>query len=66
MEKELEERSMPVRLRDSRAASDDGYDDYLTMAEELARSVRVASSKERLRILKSGKELLEEIRKYDT
>lgn len=66
MEKELEERSMPVRLRDSRAASDDGYDDYLTMAEELARSVRVASSKERLRILKNGKELLEEIRKYDT
>ena len=66
MEKELEERSMPVRLRDSRAASDDGYDDYLTIAEELARSVRVASSKERLRILKNGKELLEEIRKYDT
>jgi hypothetical protein len=52
---------MPVRLRDKRAASDDGYDDYLTVAEEVARSVRVAASKEKLRILKDCKGILEEI-----
>ena len=59
-EKELEERAVPLRLRDSRAASDDGYEDYLTQAEELTRSVRVAVSKEKIKILKDCKEILEE------
>ena len=32
VERELEERELPVRLRDKRAATDDGYEDYLTVA----------------------------------
>lgn len=56
---ELEERETPLRLRDSRAATDDGYDDYLTMAEELTRSIKVAASREKLRLLKDLKEKLQ-------
>ena len=56
-EKELAEREMPLRLRDSRAASDDGYEDYLTEAEELVRSRWVAASKEKLMLLKEYKGL---------
>lgn len=56
---ELEERETPLRLRDSRAAVDDGYDDYLTMAEELTRSIKVAASREKLRLLKDLKEKLQ-------
>lgn len=64
-EKELEERATPLRLRDARAASDDGYEDYLTMAEELTRSVRVAVSKEKIKILRDCKGILEEIDGHD-
>jgi hypothetical protein len=58
VEKELEERETPVRLRDKRAASDDGYEDYLTMAEATARMVRVAASMEKLKLLKGYKRRL--------
>lgn len=62
-EQELSERETPLRLRDSRAAPDDGYDDYLTMAEEMTRSVKVAVSKEKLRLLREYKGIEESIEK---
>lgn len=58
-ERELTERELPLRLRDKRAASDDGYKDYLTIAEETVRSVPVAATKEKLKRLKDYKNLLQ-------
>ena len=63
-EKELEERETPLRLRDSRAASDDGYEDYLTEAEELVRSRWVAASREKLRLLREYKGIENELERF--
>lgn len=41
-----------MRLRDERMAPDDGVENYLTQAEEVARSVRVAATLEKLKLLK--------------
>lgn len=63
VERELEERELPVRLRDKRAETDDGYEDYLTVAEATARMVRVAASREKLKLLKGyRRRLKKEIR----
>jgi hypothetical protein len=39
-------------MRDKRMAPDDGVENYLTQAEEVARSVRVAATLEKLKLLK--------------
>jgi hypothetical protein len=53
--KELDERMWPVRMRDPRAEPDDGVENYLTQAEELARSVRVAATREKIEMLEGAK-----------
>lgn len=42
-------------MRDTRMAPDDGVENYLTQAEEVARSVRVAATMEKLKLLKGFK-----------
>lgn len=53
--KELDERMWPVRMRDPRAEPDDGVENYLTQAEELARSVRVAATRKKIEMLEGAK-----------
>ena len=53
--KELDERMWPERMRDPRAEPDDGVENYLTQAEELARSVRVAATREKIEMLEGAK-----------
>jgi len=42
-------------MRDSRMAPDDGVENYLTQAEEIARSVRVAATMDKLKLLRDFK-----------
>ena len=53
----------PERMRDPRLAPDDGEGNYLTQAEELARSVRVAASREKVRLLEEAGEVLKKCEK---
>lgn len=60
LQKELEERMTPLRLRDKRAAVDDGYEDYLTEAEAMTRSVLVAASREKISLLEEFGDIIKE------
>ena len=42
-------------MRDNRMAPDDGVENYLTQAEEVARSVRVAATLEKLKLYRDYK-----------
>lgn len=42
-------------MRDKRMAPDDGVENYLTQAEEVARSVRVAATLEKLKLYRDYK-----------
>jgi hypothetical protein len=53
----------PERMRDPRLAPDDGEGNYLTQAEELARSVRVAASREKVRLLEEAGDVLKKCEK---
>lgn len=56
---ELAERMWPERIRDRRADPDDGVENYLTMAEEIARAPFVEVTKEKIRMLETAKDLVE-------
>ena len=46
-------------MRDSRVSPDDGLENYLTQAEALTRSVRVAATREKLKLLRDYKRFKE-------
>lgn len=49
----------PERIRDRRADPEDGVENYLTMAEEIARAPLVEVTKEKIRMLETAKDLVE-------
>jgi len=52
----------PERIRDRRAAPEDGVENYLTMAEEIVRAPLVEVTKEKIKMLETAKEL---VKKYE-
>ena len=58
--KRLRANSVPVRLRDKRMKSDDGYPDYVTQAEMDATALLNANYQESIKNLELFKRLIEE------
>ena len=58
--KRLRANSVPLRLRDKRMKSDDGYPDYVTQAEMDATSLLNANYQESIKNLELFKRLMEE------
>jgi hypothetical protein len=58
--KRLRDNSVPLRLRDKRMKSNDGYPDYVTQAEMDATAMLNASYRESIKNLKLLKRLSEE------
>jgi hypothetical protein len=58
--KRLRDNSVPLRLRDKRMKSNDGYPDYVTQAEMDATAMLNASYRESIKNLKLLKRLIEE------
>ena len=52
----------PDRIRDRRAAPEDGAENYLSMAEEIVRAPLVEVTKEKIKMLETAKEL---VKKYE-
>lgn len=57
--KRLRVNSVPLRLRDKRLKSDDGYPDYVTQAEADATAMLNANYKESIKNLELLKDLME-------
>lgn len=58
--KRLRANSVPLRLRDKRMKSDDGYPDYVTQAEMDATALLNANYQESIKNLELFKRLIEE------
>ena len=58
--KRLRDNSVPLRLRDKRMKSNDGYPDYVTQAEMDATAILNANYRESIKNLKLLKRLIEE------
>ena len=58
--KRLRDNSVPLRLRDKRMKSDDGYPDYVTQAEMDATALLNANYQESIKNLELFKRLIEE------
>ena len=58
--KRLRANSVPLRLRDKRMKSDDGYPDYVTQAEMDATALLNANYQESIKNLELFKRLMEE------
>ena len=58
--KRLRSNSVPLRLRDKRMKSDDGYPDYVTQAEMDATALLNANYQESIKNLELFKRLIEE------
>lgn len=58
--KKLRANSVPLRLRDKRLKSDDGYPDYVTQAEMDATAILNANYRESIKNLELLKSVLEE------
>ena len=58
--KRLRANSVPLRLRDKRMKSDDGYSDYVTQAEMDATALLNANYQESIKNLELFKRLIEE------
>ena len=58
--KRLKANSVPLRLRDKRMKSDDGYPDYVTQAEMDATALLNANYQESIKNLELFKRLIEE------
>ena len=58
--KRLRSNSVPLRLRDKRMKSDDGYPDYVTQAEMDATALLNANDQESIKNLELFKRLIEE------
>ena len=58
--KRLRTNSVPLRLRDKRMKSDDGYPDYVTQAEMDATALLNANYQESIKNLELFKRLIEE------
>lgn len=58
--KKLRENSVPLRLRDKRLKSNDGYPDYVTQAEMDATAILNANYRESIKNLELLKRVLEE------
>lgn len=58
--KKLRANSVPLRLRDKRLKSDDGYPDYVTQAEMDATAILNANYRESIKNLELLKRVLEE------
>ena len=58
--KRLRANSVPLRLRDQRMKSDDGYPDYVTQAEMDATALLNANYQESIKNLELFKRLIEE------
>lgn len=58
--KRLRANSVPLRLRDKRMKSDDGYPDYVTQAEMDATALLNANYEESIKNLELFKRLMEE------
>ena len=58
--KRLRANSVPLRLRDKRMKSDDGYPDYVTQAEMDATSLLNANYQESIKNLELFKRLIED------
>jgi hypothetical protein len=58
--KRLRDNSVPLRLRDKRMKSNDGYPDYVTQAEMDATAMLNANYRESIKNLKLLKRLIEE------
>lgn len=58
--KRLRANSVPLRLRDKRMKSDDGYHDYVTQAEMDATALLNANYQESIKNLELFKRLIEE------
>ncbi len=58
--KRLRDNSVPLRLRDKRMKSNDGYPDYVTQAEMDATALLNANYRESIKSLKLLKRLIEE------
>lgn len=58
--KRLRANSVPLRLRDKRMKSDDGYPDYVTQAEMDAAALLNANYQESIKNLELFKRLIEE------
>lgn len=59
-QKRLRANSVPLRLRDKRMKSDDGYPDYVTQAEMDATALLNANYQESIKNLELFKRLIEE------
>jgi hypothetical protein len=60
--KRLRANSVPMRLRDKRLKSDDGYPDYVTQAEMDATALLNANYEESIRNLEQFKKLMEDLK----
>jgi len=58
--KRLRDNSVPLRLRDKRMKSDDGYPDYVTQAEMDATALLNANYQESIKNLEFFKRLMED------